>query len=109
MSRLIVGPFNRVEGDLEVTLDIDAGRVTSAHVNSPMYRGFEQILQATDHEPESSLIFLVSQRLTLVRAYDFFLGRGNGVASRSIRSRTRCNAGRSLTARRNSQAARTRR
>ena len=45
MTRRIVGPFNRVEGDLEVTLDIEAGRVLAAYVNSPMYRGFEQILQ----------------------------------------------------------------
>lgn len=45
MSRLIVGPFNRVEGDLEVQLDIEGGRVRSAKVNAPMYRGFEQILQ----------------------------------------------------------------
>ena len=44
MSRRIIGPFNRVEGDLEVTLDIEAGRVRAAYVNSPMYRGFEQIL-----------------------------------------------------------------
>ena len=45
MTRLLVGPFNRVEGDLEVTLDIVDGRVGSARVNAPMYRGFEQILQ----------------------------------------------------------------
>ncbi|MBI5793369.1 MAG: nickel-dependent hydrogenase large subunit [Rhodocyclales bacterium] len=45
MTRRIVGPFNRVEGDLEVTLDIDAGQVVAAYVNSPLYRGFEQILQ----------------------------------------------------------------
>jgi hydrogenase large subunit len=44
-TRRIVGPFNRVEGDLEVTLDIAAGRVAAACVNSPLYRGFEQILQ----------------------------------------------------------------
>ena len=44
MTRRVVGPFNRVEGDLEVTLDIEGGVVRSAHVNSPMYRGFEQIL-----------------------------------------------------------------
>ncbi len=44
MSRLIVGPFNRVEGDLEVTLDVADGAVRAAHVNAPMYRGFEQIL-----------------------------------------------------------------
>ena len=46
--RLIVGPFNRVEGDLEVALDIADGRVRSAQVNSPLYRGFEQILQGRD-------------------------------------------------------------
>ena len=44
MKRIVVGPFNRVEGDLEVTLDVEAGVVRSARVCSPMYRGFEQIL-----------------------------------------------------------------
>ena len=44
MSRLIVGPFNRVEGDLEVTLDVKDGAVAAAYMNSPLYRGFEQIL-----------------------------------------------------------------
>jgi Ni,Fe-hydrogenase I large subunit len=29
MSRL-VGPFNRVEGDLEVSLEVEAGRVRAA-------------------------------------------------------------------------------
>ena len=48
MSKLVVGPFNRVEGDLEVRLDIDQGQVTSARVNSPLYRGFEQILHGKD-------------------------------------------------------------
>lgn len=45
MTRLVVGPFNRVEGDLEVTLDIDGGVVREARVTSPLYRGFEQILE----------------------------------------------------------------
>ena len=45
MTRRVVGPFNRVEGDLEITLDIADGRVAAAYVNSPLYRGFEQILQ----------------------------------------------------------------
>ncbi|MBL3586834.1 nickel-dependent hydrogenase large subunit [Rhodovulum sulfidophilum] len=43
-TRLIVGPFNRVEGDLEVHLDIAEGRVRSARVNAPLYRGFERML-----------------------------------------------------------------
>ena len=46
MTRLLVGPFNRVEGDLEVRLEVTDGRVQDAWVNAPMYRGFEQILQA---------------------------------------------------------------
>ena len=56
MSRRIVGPFNRVEGDLEVTLDIESGRVRAAYVNSPMYRGFEQIL--VGKHPQDALVFV---------------------------------------------------
>jgi len=44
MKTLVLGPFNRVEGDLEVRLEIADGVVRSARVNSPLYRGFEQIL-----------------------------------------------------------------
>ncbi|MFZ5512323.1 MAG: nickel-dependent hydrogenase large subunit [Pseudomonadota bacterium] len=56
MTRLVVGPFNRVEGDLEVALDIAEGAVRAARVNSPMYRGFEQILQGKD--PFDALVFV---------------------------------------------------
>lgn len=55
MSRRIVGPFNRVEGDLEVRLDIDGRAVRDAWVNSPLYRGFEQILQGKD--PGDALVY----------------------------------------------------
>ena len=34
MPRLLVGPFNRVEGDLEVTLDVQEGRVASARAEA---------------------------------------------------------------------------
>ena len=44
MSRLVLGPFNRVEGDLELQLDVEGGQVSAARVNSPLFRGFEQIL-----------------------------------------------------------------
>lgn len=44
MSRRVIGPFNRVEGDLEVVLDIQDGRVAEARVTASMYRGFERIL-----------------------------------------------------------------
>ena len=74
MPRLIVGPFNRVEGDLEVTLDVADGRVASARVNAPMYRGFEQIL--TGKKPHDALVYVpricgicsVSQSVASARA-----------------------------------------
>jgi Ni,Fe-hydrogenase I large subunit len=74
MTRLIVGPFNRVEGDLEVRLEIDAGRVQSAHVTASMYRGFEQIL--LNKEPLDALVYApricgmcsVSQSVAAARA-----------------------------------------
>ena len=44
MKRLVVGPFNRVEGDLELTLDIEDGAIAAARVTTPLYRGFEQLL-----------------------------------------------------------------
>ncbi len=44
MTRLVVGPFNRVEGDLEVRINCADGAVKSAEVVSPLYRGFERIL-----------------------------------------------------------------
>jgi len=55
MSRRVVGPFNRVEGDLEISLDIAGGEVKGAWVNSPLYRGFEQILAGKD--PRDALVY----------------------------------------------------
>jgi len=55
MSRRIVGPFNRVEGDLEIKLEIEGGAVRGAWVNSPFYRGFEQILNGKD--PRDALVY----------------------------------------------------
>jgi Ni,Fe-hydrogenase I large subunit len=56
VSRRVVGPFNRVEGDLEVTLDVEDGRIAAAYVNAPLYRGFEQILQGK--APLDALVFV---------------------------------------------------
>ncbi|MCR6631667.1 MAG: nickel-dependent hydrogenase large subunit [Magnetospirillum sp.] len=53
-SRLVVGPFNRVEGDLEVTLDMADGVVRDARVTAPLYRGFETILAG--RPPEDALV-----------------------------------------------------
>ncbi|SFJ08888.1 nickel-dependent hydrogenase large subunit [Celeribacter neptunius] len=44
-TTLLVGPFNRVEGDLEIRLEVAEGRVTAAYANSPMFRGFESMLR----------------------------------------------------------------
>ncbi|MDP3347653.1 MAG: nickel-dependent hydrogenase large subunit [Hydrogenophaga sp.] len=74
MTRLLVGPFNRVEGDLEVQLDVQGDRVASAQVNATMYRGFEQILQGK--APHDALVYVpricgicsVSQSVASARA-----------------------------------------
>jgi len=74
MTRLIVGPFNRVEGDLEVQLELAEGRVASARVNASMYRGFEQML--VGREPHDALVIVpricgicsVSQSVAAARA-----------------------------------------
>jgi len=55
MSRRIVGPFNRVEGDLEVHLEINDAVVRDAWVVSPLYRGFEQILHGK--KPVDALVY----------------------------------------------------
>lgn len=55
-TRRVIGPFNRVEGDLEVTLEIAHGQVSAAYVNSPMYRGFEQILHGK--HPLDALVYV---------------------------------------------------
>tara|TARA_R110001583_G_scaffold177418_2_gene332515 strand:- start:15961 stop:17415 length:1455 start_codon:yes stop_codon:yes gene_type:complete len=55
MTRKILGPFNRVEGDLEVEVEITDGKVSKAWVNSPLYRGFEQIMQGKP--PLDALIY----------------------------------------------------
>lgn len=80
MTRLLVGPFNRVEGDLEVQLDIEDGQVRSAKVNATMFRGFEQILR--DHEPLDALVYAprvcgicsVSQSVAAARALGALAG-----------------------------------
>ncbi len=43
-TRVIAGPFNRVEGDLELALTLEDGVIASAEVTTTLYRGFEQLL-----------------------------------------------------------------
>ena len=74
MTRLILGPFNRVEGDLEVQLEVADGRVREARVNAPMYRGFEVMLVGRDPmdaltiAPRICGICSVSQSVAAARA-----------------------------------------
>lgn len=73
-GRLVVGPFNRVEGDLEVRLTLAEGRVARAEVTAPMYRGFENMLPGRDaHDalvivPRICGICSVSQSVAAARA-----------------------------------------
>ena len=45
---LLVGPFNRVEGDLEIRLEVEDGRVAAAYANAPLFRGFEVMMLGKD-------------------------------------------------------------
>lgn len=74
VSKLIVGPFNRVEGDLEIRLHVSDGAVQAAYTNSPLFRGFERILLGK--APEDALtitpricgICSISQSVAAARA-----------------------------------------
>lgn len=54
-SRRLLGPFNRVEGDLEVEVEVEQGRISKAWVNSPLFRGFEAILH--NKAPMDALVY----------------------------------------------------
>ncbi len=93
MSRLIVGPFNRVEGDLEVSLSIKDGMVEEARVVSPLYRGFEQMLRGK--APEDALVLApricgicsISQSVAAARALEALTATyapRNGQLSRNL-------------------------
>ena len=54
-TRRLLGPFSRVEGDLEVQIEVEHNQVTRAWVNSPLFRGYEQILHGKD--PLDALVY----------------------------------------------------
>ncbi|MBI5718060.1 MAG: nickel-dependent hydrogenase large subunit [Burkholderiales bacterium] len=80
-ARLVVGPFNRVEGDLEVRLTTAGGRVRRAEVVASMYRGFENMLVGRD--PRDALVIVpricgicsVSQSVAAARALAALAGQ----------------------------------
>ncbi|PWR24063.1 HupV protein [Zavarzinia compransoris] len=89
----MVGPFNRVEGDLEVHLDVAGGAVRAARVNSPLFRGFERILEGRD--PRDALVIVpricgicsVSQSVAAARALEGLAGAApppNGLLAQEI-------------------------
>ncbi|MBN8874126.1 MAG: nickel-dependent hydrogenase large subunit [Rhodospirillales bacterium] len=82
MTRLVLGPFNRVEGDLEVRLDVASGEVRAAHVVAPLYRGFEAMLvgrsaaDALVYAPRICGICSVSQSVAAAAALAEATGAG---------------------------------
>lgn len=49
-----ISPVGRVEGDLDVRVEIDDGRVVNAWTQAEMFRGFEMILRGKD--PQAGLV-----------------------------------------------------
>lgn len=93
MNRIVIGPFNRVEGDLEVTLDVESGIVRQARVTAPLYRGFEQLLVGRPGEdalaiaPRICGICSVSQSLAaaaMLRAAQNLQAAPNGLLATNI-------------------------
>ena len=54
LKELNISPVGRVEGDLDVKVYMENGKVTRAHTQAAMFRGFEKILVGKD--PQSGLI-----------------------------------------------------
>src|SRR3989339_282809 len=44
-TQTILGPFGRIEGDLEIRLEPRENQVGAAFVTAPMFRGFETMLE----------------------------------------------------------------
>ncbi|MEH2201950.1 nickel-dependent hydrogenase large subunit [Nostoc sp.] len=54
IQSLDISPVGRVEGDLDVRVDIENGRVVNAWTHAELFRGFEVILRGKD--PQAGLI-----------------------------------------------------
>lgn len=50
----MISPFNRVEGDLDVSLEFEGNKIKDAKFHSALFRGFEIILK--DKDPLDSLV-----------------------------------------------------
>jgi len=54
-KKILINPFNRVEGDLEIAVEIKDGVVHNAMSKGVMFRGFEMMLKGRD--PMDSIVF----------------------------------------------------
>jgi hydrogenase large subunit len=54
VQTLDISPVGRVEGDLDVRIDIEDGVVTNAWTSAELFRGFEIILR--DKDPQAGLV-----------------------------------------------------
>lgn len=54
-KKINITPFNRVEGDLEITVEVDNGKVKNAKSRGVMFRGFEMMLKGRD--PMDAIVF----------------------------------------------------
>jgi len=52
---IVFSPFSRLEGDLEVKVDIEEGRIARALASGTLYRGFELMLRGRD--PLDAIVF----------------------------------------------------
>lgn len=95
MSKTIsISPFNRVEGDLKIKVEINDGRITDARASGTMFRGFEQILKG--HFPEDALVYTpricgicsishsIASSGALAAVSDTFVPSGNGRLAKNI-------------------------
>ena len=54
VSLIAIDPFNRIEGDLRIEIEVDANTVVSAKSSGIMFRGFERIM--TGRSPMDALV-----------------------------------------------------
>ncbi len=54
-KKININPFNRVEGDLEITVEVKDGKVQNARSIGVMFRGFEILLKGRD--PMDAIVF----------------------------------------------------
>jgi Ni,Fe-hydrogenase I large subunit len=93
-KKITINPFNRVEGDLKVAVEIQDNTVSDAHVAGVMFRGFEKILK--NHFPEDALVYTpricgicsvshsVAAAAALAAVAEPFVPSGSGTIARNI-------------------------